>query len=247
MQKKYTVHLLANVHRPKITGSKTSYTFLALLFVISLQSCTEHKESKPSKIEHVAASKELADYMESFQGLGALADSSKPTSPQEALAGFSYPHDLELDLILSEPEINQPLEISFDHRGRLWVVQYKQYPYPEGLKVTSVDSWNRVVFDKVPQAPPNGVKGEDKITIFEDTGGDGTFDKATDAITGLNIATSVTLGRGNIWVMSPPYLLAYPDLTLDGIPDGEPVVHLDGFGIEDTHAVANSLRWGPDG
>ena len=227
--------------------NKTIYTCLALLFVISLQGCIRNKENKPAKIEQVAANKDVANYMEAFQGLGALADSSQPTLPQKALAGFRYPHDLAFDLILSEPEINQPLEISFDHRGRLWVVQYKQYPYPEGLKVTSVDNWNRVVFDKVPQAPPHGVKGEDKITIFEDTRGDGKYDKATDAITGLNIATSVTLGRGNIWVMSPPYLLAYPDLTMDGIPDEDPVVHLDGFGLEDTHAVANSLRWGPDG
>src|SRR5690606_23276648 len=60
-------------------------------------------------------------------------------------------------------------------------------------------------------------------------------------------ATSVTTGRGKIWVLNPPYLLAYPDHNDDGIPDGPPVVHLEGFGLEDTHAVANSLRWGPDG
>src|SRR5690606_32465169 len=77
--------------------------------------------------------------------------------------------------------------------------------------------------------------------------GDGTYDKGTDAITGLNIATGVVLGRNKIWVLNPPYLLAYPDREGDGIPDGDPEVHLEGFGLEDTHAVANSLRWGPDG
>lgn len=190
---------------------------------------------------------DVARYMESFKGVGALSDTSKPTLPQKALGHFKYPNDLTLDLVLAEPQIVQPVELSFDHRGRLWVVQYHQYPYPEGLKVTSIDNYLRVKFDKVPVAPPGGARGADKITMFEDTNGDGKYDKATDVIRGLNIATSVVTGRGKIWVLNPPYLLAYPDTNNDGIPEGNPVVHLQGFGLEDTHAVANSLRWGPDG
>ena len=190
---------------------------------------------------------EVARYMESFKGVGALTDSSEPTPPDSALLHFRYPADLALDLVLSEPQVVQPVEVSFDHRGRLWVVQYHQYPYPQGLKVASVDNFLRVKFDKVPAAPPAGVAGADKISVFEDTDGDGKYDKATDAIRGLNIATSVITGRGKIWVLNPPYLLAYPDGNYDGVPDGNPEVHLQGFGLEDTHAVANSLRWGPDG
>src|SRR5262249_41658562 len=38
-----------------------------------------------------------------------------------------------------------------------------------------------------------------------------------------------------------------PDRNNDDVPDGDPVVHLEGFGLEDTHSVTNSLRWGPDG
>ena len=91
------------------------------------------------------------------------------------------------------------------------------------------------------------MKGADKITVFEDTDGDGKYDKHKDVITGLNIATAVAPGRGGIWVLNPPYLLFYPDANGDDIPDGDPVVHLSGFGLEDTHSVANSLRWGPDG
>ena len=64
---------------------------------------------------------------------------------------------------------------------------------------------------------------------------------------GLNIATAVAHGRGGVWVLNPPYLLFYPDANRDDVPDGDPVVHLRGFGLEDTHSVVNSLRWGPDG
>lgn len=238
--------------------TKNLYGYIILLIVISLPGCDNDKANNTSQLDHdkvnattqieeVAANEEVAAYLEAFEGRGDLTDNSKPTPPQEALAGFRYPDDLALDLVLSEPAIHQPLELSFDHRGRLWVVQYNQYPFPEGLKITSIDNHLRVKFDKVPEPPPGGIKGADKITFFEDTNGDGKYDKATDAITGLNITTSVTLGRGNIWVLSPPYLLAYPDPDGDGLPDGPPVVHLEGFGLEDTHAVANSLHWGPDG
>lgn len=44
-----------------------------------------------------------------------------------------------------------------------------------------------------------------------------------------------------------PYLLFYPDKDGDDIPDGDPEVHLTGFGLEDTHSLASSLHWGPDG
>ena len=73
------------------------------------------------------------------------------------------------------------------------------------------------------------------------------FDSHKDVITGLNITTSVLTGRGGVWVMNPPYLLFYRDRTGDGLPDGDPEVRLQGFGLEDTHSLANSLTWGPDG
>ncbi|MBX3439435.1 MAG: HEAT repeat domain-containing protein, partial [Planctomycetaceae bacterium] len=50
-----------------------------------------------------------------------------------------------------------------------------------------------------------------------------------------------------IYVLNPPYLLFYPDADRDDVPDADPVVCLAGFGLEDTHSVASSLRWGPDG
>lgn len=215
--------------------------------VISAACNQKGKKKETTSQLPVSGNEDVARYMESFKGVGALTDSSEPTLPKEALKHFKFPDDLALDLVLSEPQVVQPVELSFDHRGRLWVVQYHQYPFPQGLKVVSIDNYLRVKFDKTPDAPPAGVKGADKITVFEDTDGDGTYDKSTDAIQGLNIATSVVTGRGKIWVLNPPYLLAYPDADNDGIPDGKPEVHLQGFGLEDTHAVANSLRWGPDG
>jgi len=168
-------------------------------------------------------------------------------SPAESAKSFKVPDDLEIEQVLAEPVVRQPVFLNFDERGRMWVVQYFQYPAPAGLKEVSRDKFWRAVYDKVPEPPPHGVKGLDKITIHEDTDGDGVFDKHKTFIDGLNIATSCAKGRGGVWVLNPPYLLFYPDKNDDDVPDGDPVVHLEGFGLEDTHSVVNSLRWGPDG
>lgn len=170
-----------------------------------------------------------------------------PLSPELSLAKIKVPDDLQINLAVGEPEVRQPLSIKWDARGRMWVVQYLQYPHPAGLTAISRDKFLRTVYDKVPPAPPNHFRGEDKITIHEDTDGDGRYDKHKTFIDGLSICSSFEFGKGGVWVLNPPYLLFYPDKDGDDVPDGDPEVHLEGFGIEDSHSVANNLRWGPDG
>lgn len=170
-----------------------------------------------------------------------------PLSVAEALTKFHTPDDLVIDPVLSEPEIGQPLFIDFDERGRMWVLNYKQYPTPAGLNVVSRDKFLRAVYDKVSPPPPNHFPGRDRITIHEDTDGDGKYDKHKTFVDELSIAVSFARGRGGVFVMNPPYLLFYPDADNDDVPDGDPEVLLEGFGLEDPHSVAANLRWGPDG
>ena len=114
----------------------------------------------------------------------------RPIGAAEAAKSFTVPDDLEIELVLAEPIIRQPVFLNFDERGRMWVVQYLQYPAPAGLNVISKDQWWRAVYDKVPEPPPRGARGLDKITIHEDTDGDGVFDKHKTFVDGLNIATA---------------------------------------------------------
>jgi len=170
-----------------------------------------------------------------------------PLSTEESLARFKIADDLQIDQVLAEPLVRQPVFMNFDERGRMWVVEYLQYPFPAGLKMLSHDSFWRAVYDKVPPPPPHQFIGADKIAIYEDPDGSGHFTKHKNFLEGLNIVTAVVKGRGGVWVLNPPYLLFYPDKNNDDIPDGDPEVLLSGFGLEDTHSVVNSLRWGPDG
>ena len=170
-----------------------------------------------------------------------------PRKPEESARAFHVAPGLVFEQVLAEPQVAQPVSLSFDRRGRLWVVEYRQYPNPAGLRLVSHDQFWRAVYDTVPEPPPKGPRGADRISVHEDTDGDGTFDRHGVFVDGLNIATSVAFGSGVVYVLNPPYLLSFPDADADDVPDGPPSVLLSGFGLEDTHSVANSLRWGPDG
>jgi putative membrane-bound dehydrogenase-like protein len=188
-------------------------------------------------------------YRESNRVLGEAAQfvHGPKLSPADSAAKLKPADDLVVEQLLQEPLVAQPTHLSYDARGRLWVAQYRQYPYPAGVKMLSRDKYYRAHYDKVPPAPPNHDRGRDVISIHEDTDGDGVFDKHKIFVDGLNMANAALPGRDGVWIMHTPYLLFYPDRDGDDVPDGPPTVHLAGFGLEDTHSVANGLAWGPDG
>ena len=160
---------------------------------------------------------------------------------------MTLPDGFHAEVFASEPDVRQPVAACFDERGRMWVIEYLQYPAPAGLKPVAVDQYLRTVYDRVPEPPPHGPRGLDRIKILEDTNGDGRADKVTTFLEGLNLATGLAVGHGGVYVAQAPYLLFYPDKNKDEVPDGDPEVLLSGFGLEDAHALANSLAWGPDG
>lgn len=167
--------------------------------------------------------------------------------PNTAASQMTLADGLEIKLIASEPLVRQPVAIEFDDRGRLWVIQYLQYPNPEGLKRKTVDRFSRTEYDRVPEPPPKGPAGADRITILSDSDGDGMMDRGRDFITGLNLTSGLAFGHGGVFVLNVPYLLFYPDRDRNDVPDSDPEVLLTGFGMQDAHSVANSLTWGPDG
>jgi putative membrane-bound dehydrogenase-like protein len=168
-------------------------------------------------------------------------------SPQEAARRMTVAKDLKATIFASEPEVRQPIFVKCDDRGRLWTIQYLQYPNPAGLERVKVDRWSRTVYDRVPEPPPHGPRGADRITILEDADGDGRADKWKDFVDGLNLVTGVEFGHGGVFVLNVPYLLFYPDANRDDVPDSDPQVLLSGFGMEDAQSLANHLTWGPDG
>jgi len=168
-------------------------------------------------------------------------------APNEAPRRMTVSEGLEVSLVAAEPLVRQPVAIEFDDRGRLWVIEYLQYPNPAGLKRAKVDRYSRTTYDRVPEPPPKGPRGSDRILILEDQDQDGRAETAREFVTGLNLASGLAFGHGGVFVLQVPYLLFYPDADGDDHPDADPTVLLTGFGMEDAHSVANSLTWGPDG
>ncbi len=149
--------------------------------------------------------------------------------PQDAAKNMTVPKDFRVKLFAGEPDIHQPIAMCYDDRGRLWVVEAYTYPKRNPEK-------GLLIADK---------KLGDKILILEDTDGDGTFDKKTVFMEGLNLVSGIEYGFGGIWVGAAPYFAFIP--ILEGDKAGEPKILLDGWGYEDTHETLNSFIWGPDG
>ena len=197
------------------------------------------------------SSSRIASTVIAAVALGCLAAPYTATaqgrSLEEAAGRMTLARGLEASLFAGEPMVRQPILVKCDDRGRLWTIQYLQYPNPAGLKRVKVDRWSRTVYDRVPEPPPRGPRGADRITILSDTDGDGRADTARDFVDGLNLATGLAFGHGGVYVLQVPYLLFYPDGDRDDVPDGPPRVLLKGFGMEDAQSLANHLTWGPDG
>lgn len=150
-----------------------------------------------------------------------------PISPQEALARLSLPEGFRATLFAAEPDVHQPIGMSMDARGRLWVAEC--YTYSE----------RQTNFHKTLR---------DRVVILEDADRDGVAEKRTVFFDQAHQLTSVLPGLGGVWLLCAPQLLFIPDANGDDVPDGEPQVVLDGWDNDSVrHNIANGLSFGPDG
>jgi putative membrane-bound dehydrogenase-like protein len=143
-------------------------------------------------------------------------------SPSEAVAKMTVPDGFKVELVASEPDIVNPVAMTFDERGRIWITESLEYP----------------------RSSP-GV-GRDRVKVIEDKDGDGKADSFTLFAEGFNIPSGIAVGHGGVWVANSPDILFLKDNDGDGKADSREVV-VTGFGRADTHELPNSLTWGPDG
>jgi putative membrane-bound dehydrogenase-like protein len=143
-------------------------------------------------------------------------------SPADAIARMTVPDGFSVELVAAEPDLVNPVAMTFDERGRIWVTESLEYPRRE-------------------PGP-----GRDRIKILEDTDHDGRADKFTIFAEGFNIPSGIAVGAGGVWVANAPDILFLQDTDGDDRADRREVV-VTGFGRDDTHELPNSLTWGPDG
>lgn len=147
-------------------------------------------------------------------------------TPDEERKALHVPPGFEVQLVAAEPDIQKPLNIAFDDRGRLWVTDTVEYPY----------------------GAEEGAKPRDTVKILSDFGPDGRARKIQTFADGLNIPIGVLplpSARAAL-VHSIPNVYLLRDDDGDDKADHREVFYGE-IGHNDTHGMTNSFTWGFDG
>src|SRR5436190_12735615 len=154
--------------------------------------------------------------------LGIGPDSSWRT-PEAERTALHVPPGFEVQLVAAEPDIDKPMNLAFDARGRLWVTHSREYPIAAAAGA-----------------------GRDRVSILEDTNGDGRADRFTTFADSLNIPIGIVPMRDGAIVYSIPNVYRMVDHDGDGHADERRVLY-GPFEYDDTHGMVNSLLRSFDG
>ena len=146
---------------------------------------------------------------------------------EEALQSFTLADDFQIELFASEetfPDLANPVQLSFDNRGRLWVAVMPSYPHYE----------------------PGSERPDDKLLILEDTDGDNRADKQTVFADGLHLPIGFELAPEGVYISQGTHLKLLTDTDGDDRADREEVL-LSGFDDHDTHHAISAFTADPSG
>ena len=221
-QGKGRVYYTASGHDERVWGQPAFHQLLksGILWAIGDTRSASHKafiaKRKPMQYEK-------RDHIPNYERRTEPLPYQLPLTPADSLAYTQAPVGWKLELFASEPDIINPMQLAWDERGRLWVIETTDYP-------------NAVRAER---------KGDDKIKILEDTDGDGRCNKITVFADGFNIPTSLTFANGGVIVHQAPVTLFLKDTDGDDRADVREVL-MDGWGPGDTHAGPSNLRYAFD-
>ena len=150
-----------------------------------------------------------------------------PLSPEEAMKAFAIEKGFRIELVASEPMIESPVAMSFDDQGRLYVCEMRGYMHDK---------------DGAGEKEPTG-----RVSLLEDTDGDGRMDKATAFLDKIVMPRSVMAVNGGALIAVPPNLFFCKDTDGDGVADVKEVVASDygTLGGQPEH-MANTPVWAMD-
>lgn len=145
---------------------------------------------------------------------------SPPRSPQDALQSFELVDGFNIELVASEPMIEDPVLIDWDILGRMWVCEMRGF---------------MMDIDATDQFAKNG-----RISILEDTDGDGQMDKATRFLDDLVLPRAMRVFQEGLLVAEHDKLWFVADADGDLIPDGKELIDAE-------YATHGSVEHRPNG
>jgi putative membrane-bound dehydrogenase-like protein len=149
---------------------------------------------------------------------------SRPLSPRDEQMTFKLPAGLTIDLVASEPDVVDPVHLTFDENGRLFVAEMRGYPNG-GVGAGMISSG--------------------RIRLLEDKDGDGTFETSRIWAENLRFPMGMLPYRGGLLVANAPDLLCLQDTDGDGRSDRRRVLYT-GFDLANIQQMLNALTWGQD-
>ncbi|GAA5222455.1 PVC-type heme-binding CxxCH protein [Membranihabitans marinus] len=133
----------------------------------------------------------------------------------------------KVELFASEvefPDLANPVQMSFDNKGRLWVAVMPSYPHYK----------------------PGDAKPNDKLLILEDTDNDGKADKQTVFADQLHLPIGFELAEEGVYLSQGTNLKLLKDNDGDDHVDEE-IILLSGFDDHDTHHAHSAYAADPSG
>ncbi len=142
-----------------------------------------------------------------------------PYAPGEALGTIEVEEGFAVELFAAEPLVQDPVAMTIDEWGRVYVVEMPGYPLDTG--------------------------GSGRVKLLSDTDGDGYPDTATLFAEGLTLPNGVMRWKQGVIVTDPPDVLYLEDTDADGVADIREVM-LTGFALSNPQHNANTPLYGLD-
>ena len=147
-----------------------------------------------------------------------------PTEPTNALSTFQIRPGFKLELAAAEPLVMDPIAMSFDEDGRLYVIEMRDYSERRHMQLG-------------------------RVRLLEDTDGDGRFDQSTIFAEDLAWPTAIICYDGGVFVGATPDIFFIKDtigdkkadvrqLVFTGFAEGQEKLNVQG--------LMNSFNWGLD-
>lgn len=146
---------------------------------------------------------------------------------EDALDKLTVPPGYKIELFASEKEFTDlanPVQLSFDNKGRLWVATMPSYPHYK----------------------PGDPRPNDKLIILEDTDNDGKADKQTTFADGLHLPVGFEFAPEGVYISQGTNLMLFKDTDGDDKADSREIL-LSGFDDHDTHHAHSAYAADPSG
>ena len=144
-------------------------------------------------------------------------------TPQESLAAIKVSEDFKVELFLTEPQVNSPVEMVFDENGRIYVAEMLDYP----------------------DDPPPGKPARSRIKMLEDNDGDGKYERAVVFADQVLQVSGLLPWKGGLLVTAAPDIFWMKDNDGDGKADVRKVLYTGFPKVNPEHRITN-LRYGID-